>query len=72
MWNKQQILNLKEKADVFNTDDYVLEHLTLLNFHQKNWERLLLIHKRNEEWKHVEQEANHIRARIFQIGEKAA
>ena len=72
MWNKQQIRNLKEKAHAFCADDYVQVHLTSLNRHLKNFEILFLIHKKNEKWKDVEREADHIRDRFFQLCEETS
>jgi hypothetical protein len=70
MWNKQQIQALKEKAHYFISDDYIREHLTALNFHLSIYEGHTLVYKKQEKWVEVEAEANHIRARIFQMAEK--
>jgi hypothetical protein len=72
MWNNQQIQTLKEKATSFIADDYIRGHLSALNAHLNNYGRQLLIHKKNEKWREAECEANHLRARIDQILERAA
>jgi len=64
MWNKHQIQALKEKAYSFSDDNDVRTHLTAMNVHLNKYERMFLIHKKNEEWKEVEREANGIKARL--------
>jgi hypothetical protein len=67
MWNKQQIQTLKEKAYFFCGDDCVRKHLTAINVHLSNYERQLLVHSRNEEWREAEGEADQIKSRLLSM-----